>query len=157
MARTRPQTIAWRARWFGPPLIAGADRLGDEDGGADVDGGEDRNDEEDELEPRADAGDRRGAQPRHHERVDGADRGLQQVLADDRRRQAEDAALGHWFWGGLVWLWGELLQEMRRVPGLGGLDHFVERRFHRAPRPQAAPPGRVAGYPTVWGANTKPA
>jgi hypothetical protein len=79
----------------GPLAVAGANRLGNEHGRPDIDRREDRDDEEDNLKPRADAGHRRRAKPRHHQGVHRADRGLQQVLADDRRRQRQHPALGH--------------------------------------------------------------
>src|SRR5262249_20097272 len=75
--------------------VAGAECLRDEDGGADLEGGQDRNDEEDEFGGGADAGDRGLVETGYHQGVDGADGGLEEVLADDGQGKGEDASARH--------------------------------------------------------------
>ena len=79
----------------GTLLLTGADRLRDQHRRADIDRREDRDDEEDQLEADPDAGHGRGAEARHHERVDRANQRLEQVLPDDRRGQLQHPALRH--------------------------------------------------------------
>jgi hypothetical protein len=80
---------------IGAMALSGADSLRDENRRPDIDRGEDRDDEKDDLEPGADPGHCSSTQSSDHESVDGCDHRLQQVFADDRRRQRQHAPLRH--------------------------------------------------------------
>ena len=84
--------------------------------------------------PAADPSNGRRAQASHHERVDGADRRLQQVFADDRCRQREHAALRHRLRRERSGERGELWEETGRRWSLGGLERYVDCGFHPPPR-----------------------
>ena len=78
-----------------PLTLPRPDRLGDEHGRADRDRAEDGDDEENDLDPDADARDRVVAEAGDEQRVDRADRRLEQVFADDGQRETQHAPLRH--------------------------------------------------------------
>src|SRR5215207_582383 len=66
----------------------------------------------------------------HHEGIDSRDHGLQQILADDRRRQRQHTALRHRLVLRLNQLGWHVRSEKRPGFDLSGIKHALDCRVH---------------------------